>query len=52
VINAAPDEHIKLKEAKPLTLNMEFEMTRPMLDFVIRCHKNGENPYDKVHDHC
>ena len=27
---------------------MEFEMTRPMLDFVIRLHKNGENPYDKV----
>ena len=26
---------------------MEFEMTRPMLDFVIRLHKNGENPYDK-----
>jgi hypothetical protein len=52
VINAAPDEHVKLKEAKPLTLNMEFEMTMPMLDFVIRCHKNGENPYDKVHDHC
>ena len=36
-----------LQEAKPLTLNMEFEMTRPMLDFVIRLHKNGENPYDK-----
>ena len=30
-----------------MTLNMEFEMTRPMLDFVIRLHKNGENPYDK-----
>jgi len=47
VINAAPDENVVLKEAKPLTLNMEFEMTRPMLDFVIRLHKNGENPYDK-----
>ena len=31
---------------KPLTLNMEFEMTRPMLDFLIRLHKNGDDPYD------
>ena len=25
---------------------MEFEMTRPMLDFLIRLHKNGDDPYD------
>ncbi len=48
VINAAPDTNVNLKEEKPLTLNMEFEMTRPMLDFLIRLHKNGESPYDKV----
>jgi hypothetical protein len=48
VINAAPDANVNLKEEKPLTLNMEFEMTRPMLDFLIRLHKNGESPYDKV----
>ena len=48
VINAAPDANVNLKEDKPLTLNMEFEMTRPMLDFLIRLHKNGESPYDKV----
>lgn len=47
VINAAPDANVNLKEEKPLTLNMEFEMTRPMLDFLIRLHKNGESPYDK-----
>ena len=41
VINAAPDTNVRLKEEKPLTLNMEFEMTRPMLDFIIRLHKNG-----------
>ena len=23
-------------------------MTRPMLDFLIRLHKNGENPQDMV----
>ena len=27
---------------------MEFEMTRPMLDFLIRLHKNGDKPYDEV----
>ena len=49
VINAAPDVRIDLqREGKPLTLNMEFEMTRPMLDFLIRLHKNGENHYDMV----
>ena len=49
VINAAPDIRVDLqKERKPLTLNMEFEMTRPMLDFLIRLHENGENPYDLV----
>jgi hypothetical protein len=48
VINAAPDVNVNLKEEKPLTLNMEFEMTRPMLDFVIRLHKNGEGSYEKV----
>lgn len=49
VINAAPDVRVDLqREGKPLTLNMEFEMTRPMLDFLIRLHKNGENPYDMV----
>jgi len=47
VINAAPDVRVDLqREGKPLTLNMEFEMTRPMLDFLIRLHKNGENPYE------
>lgn len=46
VINAAPDANVNLKEDKPLTLNMEFEMTRPMLDFLIRLHKNGDDPYD------
>lgn len=47
VINAAPDANVDLsKEKKPLTLNMEFEMTKPMLDFLIRLHKNGDNPYD------
>ena len=46
VINAAPDSNVNLHEAKPLTLNMEFEMTRPMLDFLIRLHKNGDDPYD------
>ena len=50
VINAAPDANVNLKEEKPLTLNMEFEMTRPMLDFLIRLHKNGESPYDKVNN--
>ena len=48
VINAAPDSNVNLKETKPLTLNMEFEMTRPMLDFLIRLHKNGESPFSKV----
>ena len=48
VINAAPAQNVNLKEEKPLTLNMEFEMTRPLLDFVIRLHKNGEKPYDEV----
>ena len=48
VINAAPDSNVNLHEAKPLTLNMEFEMTRPMLDFLIRLHKNGDKPYDEV----
>lgn len=46
VINAAPDTNVNLKEDKPLTLNMEFEMTKPMLDFLIRLHKNGDNPYE------
>ena len=27
---------------------MEFEMTRPMLDFLIRLHKNGEDPHSMV----
>ena len=48
VINAAPDTNVHLQDDKPLTLNMEFEMTRPMLDFLIRLHKNGDNPYDEV----
>ena len=48
VINAAPDTNVNLQEDKPLTLNMEFEMTKPMLDFLIRLHKNGDNPYDEV----
>ena len=49
VINAAPDIRVDLqKERKPLTLNMEFEMTRKMLDFVIRLHRNGESPYEMV----
>ena len=48
VINAAPARNVSLREEKPLTLNMEFEMTRPLLDFVIRLHKNGERPYDEV----
>ncbi|XP_059079355.1 hillarin-like [Tigriopus californicus] len=47
VINAAPDTNVNLKEEKPLTLNMEFEMTKLMLDFVIRLHKNGDRPYDE-----
>ena len=34
VINAAPDTNVNLKEDKPLTLNMEFEMTKPMPDFL------------------
>jgi len=49
VINAAPEASINLQEeGKPLTLNMEWEMTRPMLDFIVRLHKHGENPYSKV----
>ena len=49
VINAAPDLRVDLvKERKPLTLNMEFEMTRPMLDFLIRLHRSGENTQEKV----
>eukprot|EP00096_Caligus_rogercresseyi_P016448 TRINITY_DN9113_c0_g1_i1.p1 TRINITY_DN9113_c0_g1~~TRINITY_DN9113_c0_g1_i1.p1 ORF type:complete len:187 (+),score=48.48 TRINITY_DN9113_c0_g1_i1:83-562(+) len=47
IINAAPEETVKLEETKPLTLNMEFEMTRPMLDFMIRLHKNGEDYEEK-----
>ena len=50
VINAAPDVRVDLQRVgKPLTLNMEFEMTRPMLDFLIRLHKNGEDPSSMVH---
>ena len=26
---------------------MEFEMTKPLLDFLIRLHKNGDNPYEE-----
>jgi hypothetical protein len=48
VINAAPAANVSLREEKPLTLNMEFEMTRPLLDFIIRLHKTGDTPYDKV----
>ena len=49
VISAAPEETVELTEVKPLTLNMEFEVTQPMLDYMIRLHKNGENPYsDRV----
>ena len=49
VINAAPDVRVDLQRVgKPLTLNMEFEMTRPMLDFLIRLHKNGEDPNNMV----
>ena len=27
---------------------MEFEMTVPMLDFIVRLHRHGESPYDEV----
>ena len=48
VINAAPEANVRLGESKPLTLNMEFEMTRPLLDFIVRLHKNGERYDDEV----
>ncbi len=51
IINAAPDPSVHLGGGKELTLNMEFEMTRPMLDFIVRLHKHGDNPYDKVYGH-
>ncbi len=48
VISAAPDPSVHLGGGRQLTLNMEFEMTRPMLDFILRLHKHGDHPYEKV----
>ena len=42
IIYAAPPSNIDLREdGRPLTLNIEFEKTRPVLDFVTKLYKNG-----------
>lgn len=40
VIYAAPESSVDLQEDKPLTLNIEFEMTNPVLDFIVKLYKN------------
>ena len=42
IIYAAPPSYIDLRQdTRDLTLNIEFEKTRPVLDFVTRLFKNG-----------
>lgn len=42
IIYAAPPSNIDLRQdVRPLTLNIEFEKTRPVLDFVTKLYKNG-----------
>lgn len=42
IIYAAPPSYIDLRQdARDLTLNIEFEKTRPVIDFVTRLFKNG-----------
>ena len=42
IINAAPPSYIDLRQdARDLTLNIEFEKTRPVLDFMTKLYKNG-----------
>jgi len=42
IIYAAPPSYIDLRQdARDLTLNIEFEKTRPVLDFLTRLYKNG-----------
>ena len=47
IIYAAPPSNIDLREdGRPLTLNIEFEKTRPVLDFVTKLYKNGVKEED------
>ena len=42
VIFTAPESAVDLRdETKQLTLNIEFEKTRPVLDFMTKLYKNG-----------
>jgi len=52
IIYAAPPSNIDLRQDdRPLTLNIEFEKTRPVLDFVTKLYKNGmkEDELRKMH---
>ena len=47
IIYTAPPSYIDLREdGGPLTLNIEFEKTRPVLDFVTKLYKNGVKEED------
>ena len=52
IIYAAPPSNVDLRQDdRPLTLNIEFEKTRPVLDFVTKLYKNGVKDDDlkKMH---
>merc|ERR1719288_502636 len=52
IIYAAPPSNVDLRQDdRPLTLNIEFEKTRPVLDFVTKLYKNGAKDDDlkKMH---
>jgi len=46
IIYAAPSSNIDLSQDRPLTLQIEFEKTRPVLDFVTKLYKNGVKEED------
>ncbi|XP_023319784.1 hillarin isoform X2 [Eurytemora carolleeae] len=47
IIYAAPPSNIDLRnEVRPLTLNIEFEKTDEVLDFVTKLYKNGVHAQD------
>ena len=52
IIYAAPPSNVDLRQDdRPLTLNIEFEKTRPVLDFVTKLYKNGvkDDELKKMH---
>ena len=52
IINAAPPSNIDLRQdIRPLTLNIEFEKTKPVLDFVTKLYKNGVREDELKHMH-